>query len=218
MSAQALFEDIPPPVRAFLATGYSQLAALLPATLDDIASRVSRWLDPRYPYPTAATVATDLAVDVESMDHVISAVTFQATTLFSPTRSLSMDVFLSGASAAGVLATEHAAAARGFAERLNHHRSEIQEALTRAQSSTEIVPSFGNLETVIDFRVSAVNGSRLVVTPMALAVLQTDVPSKYLVFQMTPRDVHKIRQGLESLTEQFRTYENMAVVPDPKRG
>ena len=96
MSGQALFEDMPPPVRAFLATGYSQLAALAPASVADIASRVSRWLDPRYPYPTAASVASELAIDVGSMDHVISAVTFQATTLFSPMRPMPADVFESG--------------------------------------------------------------------------------------------------------------------------
>ena len=214
MSAQALFEDLPPPVRAFLATGYSQLAALPSASLADIASRVSRWLDPRYPYPTAATVATELAVDVGSMDHVISAVTFQATTLFTSPHLPSMDVFISGAIAAGVLETDHAAAARAFAERLDPHRSEIQKALARAKSSTEIVPSFGNLEATIDFRVSAVDGSHLVVTPMVLAVLQTDVSSQYLVFQMTPRDVYKIQQDLESLIEQLHKYEDMAVVPD----
>ena len=218
MSAPALFEDMPPAVRAFLATGYSQLAALSPASVADIASRVSRWLDPRYPYPTPAAVATELAVDVGSMDHVISAVTFQATTLFSPARPMSVDVFESGAIAAGVLESEHAAAARAFADRLDRYRSEIQEALTRAKSSTEIVPSFGNLEVAIDFRVSAVDGSNVVVTPMALVVLQTDVASQYLVFQMTPRDVHNVRQGLDSLIEQFRTYENMVVVPDRKHG
>ena len=53
---------------------------------------------------------------------------------------------------------------------------------------------------------------------MALAVLQTDVPSQYLVFQMTPRDVYNVQQGLEKAIEQFRTYENMVVVPGPKHG
>ena len=49
---------------------------------------------------------------------------------------------------------------------------------------------------------------------MVLAVLQTDVSSQYLVFQMTPRDVYKIQQNLESLIEQLHKYEDMAVVPD----
>ena len=44
-----------------------------------------------------------------------------------------MDVFISGAIAAGVLETDHAAAARAFAERLDPHRSEIQKGVGTRQ-------------------------------------------------------------------------------------
>ena len=210
---------MPPPVRPFLSKGFSQLAELPPVALDAIAGSVSRWLDPRYPPPKTATVAGDLGVDDSRVNSVIGAVTFQATMLFSSIPPMPADVFVSEAVDATVLEAQHAAAVQAFADdRLYPCRSAIHDALVRAQSSTRVVSSFESFEVAVDFRMANDADSRLLLMPMAVAVLRTDVADQHLVFQMTPRDAHQLRERLESLIQQFESYEQMTQQEVSKRG
>ena len=203
------FGDMPPAVREFLATGFSHLAALPSASLSTIAQQASTWLDPQYA-PDHDTIASELETSREVVNALVPATTLLASALFSKLRPLSAERFVASAVEAHVLEREHVDAVQAFAETiLEAYRAPICDALARAKSSVRIVPSYQGLETTIDLRVAEVDDEHVVTMPMAIAVLTTDVQDKYMVFQMTPRDVDELRQQLTTLAKNLDRCENM---------
>ena len=206
------FRDMPPPVREFLAEGFSHLAALPSSSLDTVAAQVSRWLDPKYPQRNDA-IASDLNLDVEVVSALLPSLSLLASSLFSNVRPLSLDAFVATATEAGVLREDHAAAVRAFgAERLERHQASIRDAIARANASLSIVPSYQGIETTIDLRVATVHERRVVTMPMAIVALTTDIPDKDLVFQMTPRDVDELIRQLRSVATKFAHCDNMTTM------
>ena len=205
-----LFENMPSEVREFLALGYSYLATLPATALEVIASRVNRWLDPTYPEPDVAALAADIDVGVDVMSAVRAAVTFQAAATLARARPISLDTFVAKARSAGALAEEHVAAVEEFGNQcLKPHDTAIGDALTRANSSTHIAPSFHSFDATIDLRVAAVDEPRVVTMPVAVASLQTDVPDRNLLFQMTARDVDQLLQELERVKARLTSCRDM---------
>ena len=205
-----LFENMPPEVREFLKVGYSHLAAIPVASLDVLANRVEEWLDPACAEPDVASLARDLGVDVETIESLKTAVMLQTTAIFSGVRSMPLETFVTKAINAGALKEEHAAAVKHFGdEHLNKHHADIGDAMARAQSSTHIVPSFRGIDATIDLRVATVREHRVVTMPMAIIGLQTDVPDRNLIFQMTARDIDQLLRQLKTIEEQLAYARNM---------
>ena len=205
------FDEIPLPVRDFLATGFSNLAALPAASLETLAGRVSQWLDPQYPHPKTADIAHDLKVEVSIVDSIVPAVAFQATTLFASVDPIPLDSFVAKATAAGILKEQHLPAVRTLGEKYRLHHEEIRDALVRAQSSTHTLPSFANFDATIDLRLARVESQRVVAVPIAMALLQTDVKDEQLIFQMTLRDVDQLQQKLKALAQKLAESNHMTV-------
>ena len=210
--ADTLFDNMPPEVRAFLASGFSQLVTLSPEALKSIASQVIRWLDPTEPAPRTEILAHELKLDVQTMNAIMAAVTFQASALFAA--NCSLDRFVAKATEAGFLKEAYVPVVRLFGEKhLGPHSRALNEALMRADASTHILPSFHSLRTMIDLRVATFNDNHVVTMPVAIAVLLTDVDNKKLVFQMTPRDVDQLREQLDEVTKLLARSKNMTIQP-----
>lgn len=208
------FENMSPEVLEFLAVGYSHLATLPPASLDAIASQVSKWLDPACAEPEVATLARDVGIDAEAVDSLRVATLLQTTATSAGVRPMSPDAFVTKAMEAGALKGEHAAAVKRFGdEYLKKHSAEISDALSRAQSSTHIVPSFRSIDVTIDLRVAAVSDHRVVTMPVAIVSLQTDVPDRDLIFQMTARDAGQLVQQLKTVGEQLAQFRDTTTQP-----
>ena len=204
------FSEIPSGVREALAKGFSHLAELPTASLYVLAGQVSRWIDPQY--SRSASVALDPPVEAEILDLIVPAVAFQATAIFSPVRQIPLDAFVAEAISAGIVHQEHAGAVHAFGDNhLGARSEEIEDALTRSYSSTQVIPSFQGIQAVVDLRVTSTSKSRTVVMPMAVVVLLTDIEDKQLVFQMTARDVQKLQKRLDVLSKQLDLPENMTI-------
>ena len=200
----AFFKDMPPEAREFLKSGFAQLVTFPPESLTNVASQVIRWLDPTDPAPEIDVLARELKVDQQTMNAIMAAVTVQATALFAGMYRMPLDMFVKNAINAGILESDHANAVKDFSHNYIETRSAaFADALARANSSTEIVPSFQDLDTTIDLRVAVVNDQRVVTVPMVIATLRTDVRDQKLIFQMTPRDVGQLLQQLEAITKQL---------------
>ena len=205
-----LFENMPSEVGDFLAMGYSHLATLPATALEAIASRVNRWLDPTYPEPDVAALAADLDGGVDIMSAVRAAVVFQAAATLARVRPIPLDTFIAKAMHAGALKEEHIAAVEDFGNKcLTPHDAAIGDALTRANSSTHVVPSFHSFDATIDLRVAAVDEPRVVTMPVAIASLQTDDPDRSLLFQMTARDVDQLLQELKTVKARLASCRDM---------
>ena len=206
------FEDMPPPVREFLAGGFSHLAGLSSASLDAVAAQVSRWLDPKYPQRTD-TIASDLKLDVGIINALLPSLSLLASSLFSNVRPISLDGFVTAATAAGVLKEDHVPAVRAFGgERLERHRASIRDAIARGSASLSVMPSYQGFEATIDLRVATVEEDRIVTMPMAIVALTTDMKDKNLVLQMTPRDVDEFIRQLTSVAQKFSHCDKMTTV------
>ena len=206
------FEDMPTEVRAFLASGFSQLVTLPPESLKSLAGQVITWLDPSEPAPDIGTVAREFDVDVSTMKVIMAAVTLQASALFAVRHPMPLSTFITKALNAGFLKQEFAPAAKAFyKEHLDPHRAALFDALARAHSSTLIVPSFRSLATTIDLRVATANDQRALTMPIVIATLRTDIEDQELLFQMTPRDVGQLLRQLETLTKRLTHTKSMTI-------
>ena len=210
--ADALFGNMPPEVCAFLASGFAHLATLSPEALKNIASQVTRWLDPAEPAPRTEILAHELKLDVSNMNVIVAAVTFQASALFAA--NCSMDTFVAKAIETGVLKEEYVPAVRVFGEKhLGPHSAALNESLARGNASTRILPSFHSLSTTIDLRVATVDDKHVVTVPVVIAGLLTDVDDEQLLFQMTRRDVDQLMEQLEEVTKLLARYKDMTIKP-----
>ena len=214
----AFFDDMPPEVRDFLGAGFAQLATLPPETLSGIADHIVEWLDPSGPAPEIKSLADEFNVAVPSMNALVSACTLQASALYAPTRRTPADRFVTKMTSAGILKKECVDAMQAFGvEHLRPRRVALSDALARAHSSTHIVPSFASLDTTIDLRVAAIHDDRVVTLPIVIATLRTDVDDKEVLFQMTPRDVGKLRQQLEAITKRLARSKGMTTQPTSEK-
>ena len=209
----AFFDDMPTEVRAFLASGFSQLVTLPPESLKSLADQVIRSLDPSEPAPEIGTVARELDVDVSTMQAIMAAGTLQASALFGALHPMSLSTFVTKAISARVMEQEYAPAVQAFyKEHLDPYRAALYDALARAYSSTLIVPSFRSLATTIDLRVAHTNDERAVTIPIVIATLRTDIEDQELLFQMTPRDVGQLLKRLETLKKQLTRSKSMTIL------
>ena len=206
--SDAVFESVPPPVRAVLASGFSSLAGLTGDSLDKVADQVSLWLDPTTAAPKNEDIARDLDIEASAAHAILMAAMFQASALFGGMNAVSVDAFVAKAVSADILHEQQSDAIRSFGkDRLDTRRTTIQRALARSYSSVHIMPSFQSLDATIDLRVATVDGGRPVLMPMAIAALRTDVRDRELVFQMTPRDVEQLVQQLRVLADRLASFK-----------
>ena len=202
--SDAFFRGMPAEVRDFLKSGFSQLATFPPRSLANIASRVNRWLDPAEPAPEIDALARKFKVDQPTMSAIVAAVTFQASALSAGIHPGPLEVFVTKATDAGILKREYAPKIQEFGDKYLVPRSAaLSDALACANSSTDIIPSFLELETTIELRVAAFDDQRIVTVPIVIAALRTDVRDQKLIFQMTPRDVGQLLQKLEAITKKL---------------
>ena len=212
--SETFFEGMPPEVREFLKSGFAQLGTFPQDSLARIASQAYRWLDPAEPAPKIETLAREFKVNEPTMSAVVAVVTLQASALFAETNSLPLEVFVSKATSEGVLDEDHAQMIGAFGEKhLKPRRVEFSDALARANSSTDIVPSFQDLGTTIDLRVAAIDEERVVTVPIVVATIRTDIRDQRLVFQMTPRDVGQLLQELTDLARQLDRFKGVSAQP-----
>ena len=210
----AFFEGMPPEVRTYLESGFSQLVTLPPESLKSLASQVIRSLDPTEPVPEIGAVARELDVNVSTMNAIMAAGTLQASALLAVMHPIPLSTFVTKAISAGVLKQEYAPAVQAFYnEHLDPNRAALCDALARAHSSTLIVPSFHSLSTTIDLRMATVDDQRLVTMPIVIATLRTDVEDQELLFQMTPRDVGQLLRQLETLSKRLSRSKKMTIKP-----
>ena len=213
--ADALFSNMPPEVCALLASGFAQLATLSPEALKNIASQVTRWLDPAEPEPRTEILAHQYKLGVSTMNAIVAAVTFQASALFAA--NCSLEAFVAKATETGVLKEEYVSAVRVFGEKhLGSHSTALNESLVRANVSTRILPSFHSLSTTIDIRVATVKDKHAVTIPVAIAELLTDVDDEKLIFQLTRRDVDQLMEQLGKVTKLLARSKDMTIQPTPK--
>ena len=212
--SDAFFNDMPTEVREFLKYGFAQLETFPQDALVRLATQATRWLDPVEPAPEIEVLAREFNVDEQCMSAVVAVVTLQASALFAGMNPMPLEIFVTRAMSGGILNEDHAAATRAFAEQqLKPQSAAFSDALARANSSTDIVPSFQDLDTTIDLRVAAVNEERVVTVPIVVATLRTDVRDQRLVFQMTPRDVGQLLQELKELAERIDRAKGVVTQP-----
>ena len=51
----------------------------------------------------------------------------------------------------------------------------------------------------------------MVIMPMAMVVLQTDIEDRHLVFQMTPRDVYALQRKLDNVAKRLAVPDDMII-------
>ena len=203
---------MPANVREVMKSGFSHLGTLPRESLAIIAGQVIAWLDPSEPAPEIGTLARECNVDVSAMDAIQAAVTFEVSLLFNPKHQVSLPTFISKATTSVILDRNDASAVQAFSEtHLQPLGAALSDALARAGSSLQHVPSFDRLETTIDLRVAAVDGHRVVTVPVVIATLRTDVNDRELLFQMTRRDVVELMKQLEEIAERLTQSKDMAI-------
>ena len=210
----AFFKNMPPEAREFLKSGFAELEKFSQDSLERIASQASGWLDPSESAPEVDSIAREFKVDESTMSAVVAVVTLQASALFAGINPMPLEVFISKATSGGILREDHAPTILAFGEHHLKPRSTAYiDALARANSSTDIVPSFEDLDTTIDLRVAAVNEGRVVTVPIVVATMRTDVRDRRLTFQMTPRDVSQLVQDLKDLSERLDSFKGATTQP-----
>lgn len=213
-SSDVFFRNMPAEVREFLKAGFAQLETFSQDSLEKIARQASGWLDPAESVPEIEAIAREFKVDGLTMSKVVAAVTLQASALFAGINPMPLKVFVSEVTNRGILKEDHAPTILAFGKQhLNPRSSAFFEALARANSSTDIVPSFQDLNTTIDLRVAAVTEERVVTVPIVVATMRTDVQDQRLVFQMTPRDVGQLLQELGDLAKLLDRFKGATTQP-----
>ena len=208
--ADALFDGMPSEVREMMESGFSHLATLPSESLASVASQVVRWLDPSEPAPEVGALAEMHDLDVPAMGSIMAATTLQASALFAARPPMTVATFVAKATSTGILKAEGAPAVEAFGEKhLAGHSAALHDALARANSSMQIVPSFESLDTTIDLRVAALMEQRVVTMPIVIATLRTDTEDQELLFQMTPRDVSQLLKQLEAISKRLTRSRSM---------
>lgn len=200
--------------RPLIAQGFNILAGQPDEVLDAVAAHLGTVLDPSYPSPSVDEASKTMRLQPEAFQPVGAAVSCLVGGLYgSPPIPLARaDVLLDGATEAGFLDPDDRGGVTRFVrEHLASHDDSVSVAVTRERSADFVLPRFKKLNVTTDVRVTS-SGEKLVALPVAVVILETDVPAQQLLFQMPLRDVERLQQTLVTVAKKLTNLRSQVQV------
>ena len=184
-----------------LSRGFSLLAEMPELFWPPLERELRSWVDPRARYRNSAQIASELSMEARDVEIMFGALNCLVMHILSPMDPSSKEDFIEEAVSVGVIKEEDTGKVGEFIDQCA--KEDLRVSVACSLVSVRVIPSFSNLDYVVDFRPLYQYKTGV---PVILARLLTSSrDSDAWTFQMSIKDMDWLRLELSAVIEYLES-------------
>lgn len=204
-----VLSDMPAAPKAFVKKGFSVIAKLPETAHAALLKSVIKTIKRNAPLGSDEQLARDLGISVEETTSAVASLGMFSSLITSAEKETADEIFQAVVDSGLISASEKPSLQR-IVPKITQAKPEISKAIATQRLLDAVLPSFNDLDVVLDIRIGdKEHGGLGMAIPMAVAYLDTDTRDQRLWFQLSKEDVESMIEKLNDLLKRFREAEEL---------